>query len=163
MYDVIFESRNISKESKNLEFKARDPDEEKGISDTEKEAMDQMEKQGLSITLMVKYIPKTHSRTDERFFCWKRVMIDAGIITAFLKNFLQKMVFLTVKHIKFREKFQRKVVFSLIRCVFQKPKGAAWILQPSLGHAKKEWSHHFEEKSLNIYPRNYDKIKKRPL
>lgn len=40
MYDVIFESRNISKESKNLEFKARDPDEEKGISDTEKEAMD---------------------------------------------------------------------------------------------------------------------------
>ncbi len=130
MYDVIFESRNISKESKNLEFKARDPDEEKGISDTEKEAMDQMEKQGPLITLMVKYIPKTHSRTDERLFCWKRAIIDAGTITAFLKKFLQKMVFLTVKHIKFRKKFQRKAVFSLIRCVFQKPKGAAWILQP---------------------------------
>lgn len=123
MYDVVFKFRNKSEDTMDLEFKAHDPDEEKGLSDTEKEAMGQMEKQGPTVTSTVKNIPKTHIRTNGHFFIWKRVIIDAGTITAFLKNFLQEMVFLTVKHIKFRKKFQKKAVFSLIRYVFQKPKG----------------------------------------
>lgn len=64
-------------------------------------------------------------------------MINAGTKTAFLKNFLQKKVFLAAKNIKFRKIFQRKAVFPSVRCLFQKPEGGGLNLAAPLDYAKK--------------------------
>lgn len=77
-------------------------------------------------------------------------MINIQTKTAFLKNFLQKMVFLAVKNTKLRKIFQRRAVFSSVRCLFQKPRGGGLDLAAPLDHEKKNGSYHFEEKSLNM-------------
>lgn len=64
-------------------------------------------------------------------------MTNAKTKTAFLKNFIQKRVFLAVKNIKFRKIFQRRAVFSSVRCLFQKPGGDGLYLAAPLDHAKK--------------------------
>ncbi len=74
-YDVPLEPRNPGDKGIILEFKVQDKDEEKELSDTVREALDQIERQRYETMLVERGVPKENIREYGFAFCGKRVLI----------------------------------------------------------------------------------------
>lgn len=75
-YDVLLEPKNCSKDDAIiLEFKVYDPDGEKTLEDTVKDALNQMEEKKYAAQMKNKGIPENHIRKYGFAFCGKRVLI----------------------------------------------------------------------------------------
>ena len=74
-YDVTLEPRNPGDKGIILEFKVQDKDEEKELSDTVREALDQIERQRYETMLVERGVPKENIREYGFAFCGKRVLI----------------------------------------------------------------------------------------
>lgn len=75
-YDVLLEPKNCSKDDAIiLEFKVYDPDGEKTLEDTVKDALNQMEEKKYAAQMTSKGIPENHIRKYGFAFCGKKVLI----------------------------------------------------------------------------------------
>ena len=75
-YDVLLEPKNCSKDDAIiLEFKVYDPDGEKTLEDTVKDALNQIEKKKYAAQMTNKRIPENHIRKYGFAFCGKKVLI----------------------------------------------------------------------------------------
>ena len=75
-YDVLLEPKNCSKDDAIiLEFKVYDPDGEKTLEDTVKDALNQIEKKKYAAQMTNKGIPENHIRKYGFAFCGKKVLI----------------------------------------------------------------------------------------
>lgn len=75
-YDVLLEPKNCSKDNAIiLEFKVYDPDGEKTLEDTVKDALNQMEEKKYAAQMTSKGIPENHIRKYGFAFCGKKVLI----------------------------------------------------------------------------------------
>ena len=75
-YDVLLEPKNCSKDDAIiLEFKVYDPDGEKTLEDTVKDALNQIEKKKYAAQMTSKGIPENHIRKYGFAFCGKKVLI----------------------------------------------------------------------------------------
>lgn len=78
-YDVVLEPRNPREDAVILEFKVQDIEKETELSDTAKDALDQIERQNYTAVLTAKGIPEEHIRKYGFAFCGKTVLISGGI------------------------------------------------------------------------------------
>ena len=75
-YDVLLEPKNCNKDDAIiLEFKVYDPDGEKTLEDTVKDALNQMEEKKYAAQMTSKGIPENHIRKYGFAFCGKKVLI----------------------------------------------------------------------------------------
>ncbi|MBQ3514315.1 MAG: AAA family ATPase [Lachnospiraceae bacterium] len=74
-YDVMLEPRDKSKDAFILEFKVRDPEEEKSLSETVEKALAQIEEKQYEADLMARGIPKETIRKYGFAFEGKKVLI----------------------------------------------------------------------------------------
>lgn len=77
-YDVVLEPRDPREDAVILEFKVQDIEKETELSDTAKDALDQIERQNYTAVLTAKGIPEEHIRKYGFAFCGKTVLISGG-------------------------------------------------------------------------------------
>lgn len=77
-YDVVLEPRRKEDDAMILEFKVREPESEKSLSDTAAAALAQIEERGYALDLAARGIPESRIRKYGFAFQGKKVLIEKG-------------------------------------------------------------------------------------